>query len=160
MALVYFRPRSSHEALVRYAVPTKVSRSQHPQWFVHLWPPAVVGVVDDLDGDVAQAEGPFIRIARGHQDTPGVLEHELAHVTQWWLSLGLHGLLYGVSHHYRAWSELLAYGDDLRAQIAAGGNPAALIDEVSGLFEDGEAYGFTLPKGVARRFFRDVLALS
>lgn len=89
------------------------------------------------------AQGPFIKILSKYKDDAGLLEHEKAHVRQWYallavgvlistlltllvspslwplyvLTLFLHQSLYKFIRPYRRWCEVQAY----RKQIAVGG---------------------------------------
>lgn len=60
-----------------------------------------------------QTQGPFVRILKSNRDDVGLREHELVHVKQWFLTLGLHSALYLVSKRYRLWSEVQAYRKQL-----------------------------------------------
>lgn len=103
------------------------------------------------------AQGPLIKLLPKYQSDVGLIEHEKAHVRQWyfWFALGLllstllmllvspslwplyglapflHQLLYRFVRPYRRWSEVQAY----RKQIATGGYGsndfavAALVDK-------------------------------
>lgn len=88
-------------------------------------------------------QGPFIKILSKYKDDLGLLQHEKAHVQQWyiWLAIGLlfctgltllvsvslwplyglapvlHQLLYKFVRPYRRWCEVRAY----RKQISVGG---------------------------------------
>jgi hypothetical protein len=76
-----------------------------------LIPPALIVYVNSLSAEWAagQANGPLVRIKKTHQDNPAIHAHELFHVTQWWVTLGLHPILYLLIPHYRYWSEIWAY---------------------------------------------------
>lgn len=77
------------------------------------WP--LTFYVDQLDNDAAgQANGPVIRILKSHKDDEGVYQHELEHVIQWFVTLGIHSLLYWLFESYRLWAEVSAY----RIQLA------------------------------------------
>lgn len=54
------------------------------------------------------ANGPVIRILEKYKDDAGLHAHELTHVRQWVLSLGLHSLLYLLSDRYKLWAEVQA----------------------------------------------------
>jgi hypothetical protein len=43
----------------------------------------------------------------------GLIAHELVHVAQWWLTLGLHPFLYAIFPRYRLWAEAWAYARQL-----------------------------------------------
>ena len=70
--------------------------------------PHITRTADNIEGSVwGKANGPVITL---EVDAPGyVYQHELEHVKQWYMTLGLHGLLYKFSKRYRLWSEVRAY---------------------------------------------------
>lgn len=59
------------------------------------------------------ARGPFIFIRPEYRNDRGLLEHEKAHVRQFWRTLGFHGLLKLVSRRYRLACEVEAYRKQL-----------------------------------------------
>ena len=61
------------------------------------------------DGVAGASNGPVVRIRPNLVSDRGLLMHELEHVRQWWITLGLGPLAYLVSRHYRRWSESRAY---------------------------------------------------
>jgi hypothetical protein len=77
----------------------------------NLFPPSIIFYVEKLPFEWAAgaANGPIIRIKKTHKDNPGIHAHELFHVFQWWITLGLHPILYVLIPHYRYWSEVWAY---------------------------------------------------
>lgn len=62
----------------------------------------------------AKTHGPVIFIRPKHRDNHALLKHELEHVRQFWITLGMHGLLYLFSRRYRLWSEAKAYAVQVR----------------------------------------------
>jgi len=56
----------------------------------------------------------FIRIRPIHKDDVGLLEHEIEHVRQWWVTLGISSIMYLLSKRYRLWAEVKAYKVQLR----------------------------------------------
>lgn len=58
--------------------------------------------------------GFMIRIRPSHKDDKGLLAHEKVHVKQWWLTLGIHSILYIFSKRYRLWSEVKADKEQLK----------------------------------------------
>ena len=66
--------------------------------------------VDSLpQGRAGCANGPVIRILKAKRDDEGLYQHELMHVKQWFLTLGLHSLLYLLVDEYKLWAEVAAY---------------------------------------------------
>jgi hypothetical protein len=55
-----------------------------------------------------------ILIRPAHRNDAGLHEHEKVHVRQFWLTWGLHPLLYGLSKGYRLRAEVEAYRVQLR----------------------------------------------
>jgi hypothetical protein len=55
------------------------------------------------------AQGPIIRILEKYRGDVGIYKHELTHVKQWFLTLGIHSILYLFSRKYRLWSEVEAF---------------------------------------------------
>ncbi len=77
---------------------------------------------DDLpDGVGGEARGPVIRIRTKYRQDEGIHAHELEHVRQWWVTLGIHSLLYLVVRRYRLWAEVQAYREQMRHQDRHGG---------------------------------------
>ena len=77
---------------------------------INLFPPALIFFTDNLpDGVGGRANGPVVRIKTKYERDFGMIEHELEHVRQWWVTLGLHPFLYACSKTYRLWSEASAY---------------------------------------------------
>jgi hypothetical protein len=66
------------------------------------------------------ARGPLIRIRPTYKDDVGMYQHELTHVKQWFLSLGIHPLLY-LWRPYRLWSEASAYAVQMKYLDRHGG---------------------------------------
>jgi len=60
------------------------------------------------------AQGPVIRILKKYKNDKGLYQHELMHVKQWFMTLGLHSFLYKFSEKYRLWSEVSAYKVQLK----------------------------------------------
>ncbi|WP_439685112.1 DUF4157 domain-containing protein [Cupriavidus oxalaticus] len=58
--------------------------------------------------------GPVVLLRPGA--SPGLLEHELEHVRQFWRSPLLHGLRYQLSRAYRLQCEVAAYREQLRVR--------------------------------------------
>ena len=70
---------------------------------------------DNLPDDIGgQARGPVVLIKNKYRADVGLLAHELTHVTQWWLTLGLHSLAYLCARPYRLWSEVAAYREQMQ----------------------------------------------
>lgn len=77
---------------------------------LRLSPPALIFYSDNLpDGVAGQAKAFVVRIRPEYRTDVGLEMHELEHVKQWWMTLGLHPLLYAFCRPYRAWSETKAY---------------------------------------------------
>lgn len=72
--------------------------------------------------------GPVILIRPASRTDDPVHAHELEHARQWWMTLGLHWLLYPLSRRYRLWAERRAYD----AQLAA--SPEADRERLRALF--------------------------
>ena len=53
--------------------------------------------------------GPVIAILRGHEDDPALIRHEREHVKQFYMTLGLHLILYPLCRRYRLWAERKAH---------------------------------------------------
>ena len=84
-------------------------------------PPALIFYTDDLpEGVGGQANGPYVRIRPKYEGDEGILYHELTHVWQWWLTLGLHSLLYLFVREYRLWAEVQAYRVQMKYPRADG----------------------------------------
>ena len=99
-----------------------------------LFPPHIVRTVDDIKGGGwGQARAMFVTLEKAAPDY--VYQHELAHVKQFYLTLGLHGVLYRFVKRYRLWSEVQAYKQSIRH-----GRP--LASAAKGLMWD--KYGFDL----------------
>lgn len=65
---------------------------------------------DDMpEGTGGYARAWFIRIRPKYRDDIGIHRHEEEHVWQFWVTLGLHSLLYLLSKKYRLWAEVSAY---------------------------------------------------
>lgn len=78
-------------------------------------PTALIIHTDNLPTDhKAVTNGPVIRIRPSHKDDKGLLAHEKVHVKQWWLTLGIHSILYIFSKRYRLWSEVKAHKEQLK----------------------------------------------
>jgi hypothetical protein len=60
-------------------------------------------------GHAACARGPIVLIRPEYRGDLGLLAHELAHVSLWFLTLGTNALWYRISRRYRLWAEGLAY---------------------------------------------------
>lgn len=71
--------------------------------------------VDDLGPDFCgKTYGPVILIRKDCKDDKGLYQHELVHVKQWWMTLGIHSILYKFIRKYRFWAELKAYKKQLK----------------------------------------------
>ena len=82
---------------------------------ISLFPPALILYTDNLpEGVGGCANGPVIRIRPKYREDEGIHAHELTHVWQWWLTLGLHSLLYLLVRRYRLWAEVQAYREQTR----------------------------------------------
>lgn len=69
-----------------------------------LMPPGVAG----------RAIGPLILIRPEYLEDQGIHLHELEHVRQWYLTAGLHPLLYALFRRYRLWAEVRAYRKQMK----------------------------------------------
>jgi len=78
------------------------------------WP--LIKYVDKLSKPWAAgcARGPFIKILKSHRKDAGLYQHELVHVKQWFITLGLHTILYKFSVNYRLRTEVAAYLKQLK----------------------------------------------
>lgn len=77
---------------------------------LRLWPLSIIFYTDKLpDGVGGRANGPVIRIRPKYKMDAGLHEHELMHVAQWWVTFGLHPLMYKFWRRYRRWAEAVAY---------------------------------------------------
>jgi len=88
---------------------------------INAFPPAIIIYTDKLPQEWAGGwcYGPIILIRPKHQDNKGLLVHELFHSTQFWLTLGIHGILYLLIAKYRYWSEIWAYRRQLKYSMGA-----------------------------------------
>lgn len=66
------------------------------------------------EGVGGEARAFFVRIRPSYRNDVGIHRHEEEHVYQWWVTFGLHSLLYLVSKKYRLWSEVQAYRKQLQ----------------------------------------------
>lgn len=73
-------------------------------------------VEDERQWWAGRANGPVVRIKKAYRNDKGLHRHEEEHVWQWYITLGIHGLLYKFWRRYRRWAEAQAYG----AQIGSG----------------------------------------
>jgi hypothetical protein len=82
----------------------------------NLMPPVVIVYTDKLPKDWADgwSYGPLILIRPAHKENKGLHVHELFHSAQFWLTLGIHGILYQILPKYRYWSEIWAYRRQLK----------------------------------------------
>lgn len=88
---------------------------------MNLCPLAVIIYTDNLpDGVGGRANGPVVRIRPKYERDFGMLAHELEHVWQWWLTLGLHPILYALIKPYRKWAEASAYAQQTHHQRTDG----------------------------------------
>lgn len=85
------------------------------------WPHAVIYTNRLPSGVAGRANGPLIRIRKNYRADMGLHAHEYEHVRQWYVTLGLHSVLYLTSRRYRQWSEARAYAEQVRrgASLAA-----------------------------------------
>ena len=84
---------------------------------INLLPPALIFYTPRFkrkDWQAAIAKGPLVFIRPEYKDDEALLNHELFHVLQWWITLGTHPLLYTFVSKYRYWSEIYAYRRQLR----------------------------------------------
>lgn len=88
---------------------------------INILPLALIIYTDKLPKDWASGwcYGPVILIRPKHKNDKGLLEHELFHSIQFWLTLGFHGLLHYLIPKYRYWSEIWAYRRQLKYTIGA-----------------------------------------
>jgi len=90
---------------------------------LNLCPPCLIFYTDTRpDGFAGVANGPFIRICRDYKDDEGLLKHETQHCLQWWITLGLHSILYLLSKQYKLWAETSAYKRQLKYPPASLGD--------------------------------------
>jgi len=66
------------------------------------------------NGFAGMANGPIIRLLKSHRSDEGLYRHELVHVKQWFLTIGLHSAIYLLSAKYRLWAEVEAYKEQLK----------------------------------------------
>ena len=65
---------------------------------------------DDVpEGTGGYARYWFIRLRPKYKDDLGILRHEEEHVRQFYVTLGLHGIMYRFLKKYRLWREVQAY---------------------------------------------------
>jgi hypothetical protein len=62
----------------------------------------------------AATRGPVIFIHPRFKGDKGILEHEKVHRFQWFITLGLHPILYLLVPIYRLWAEVEAYKKQLK----------------------------------------------
>jgi len=60
------------------------------------------------------AIGPLVLIQRRYKGDAGLLAHELEHARQFWITFGLHLILYPLSRHYRLWAEAVAFARQVK----------------------------------------------
>ena len=65
-------------------------------------------------GFAGAARGPVALIRPQYRGDAGLLAHEMVHVKQWWLTFGLHSILYLLFEFYRLDSEVEAYRVQLK----------------------------------------------
>lgn len=58
--------------------------------------------------------GPLVLIQKRYRGDKGLLAHELEHARQFWITFGLHLILYPLSRHYRLWAESVAFARQVR----------------------------------------------
>lgn len=76
--------------------------------------PAIVFYVEDVgDGFAGKANAFIVRIKERYKDDKGLLVHEVVHVKQWFMTLGLHSILYKFFKGYRYLAEIKAYRKQL-----------------------------------------------
>jgi hypothetical protein len=69
--------------------------------------PHLVYYVDDLGGNsIGRANAFVIRLGNRSESN---YQHELMHVKQWYMTIGMHGLLYKFVPRYKLWAEAQAY---------------------------------------------------
>ena len=71
------------------------------------------------------ARGPLVLIRPQYRNDRGIHAHELEHVRQWWVTCGLHPLLYYFVRRYRLWSEVGAYRVQMQLPDGQGGRLSA-----------------------------------
>lgn len=83
---------------------------------LNILPPALTIYTNKLPQDWAGGWcfGPIILIRPKYKDDKGLHVHELFHALQFWLTLGIHGILYSMIPKYRYWSEIWAYRRQLK----------------------------------------------
>ena len=89
------------------------------------------------------ANGPVIRIRPAYKGDEGLYQHELTHVKQWVLTLGMHPLLYLTVRRYRQWAEATAYREQMRYPDAKGGS-LSLDNAAARLAGPGYSLGITV----------------
>lgn len=114
--------------------------------FVAMILPYFLKYTDDLpEGSGGIAKGPFVRIRPKYKDDKGLHVHEEEHVWQFYVTLGLHNILYDVSDKYQKWSEAQAYG----AQYAAGADLDKMVRRMMS-----DIYDYTVTEDKARALIK------
>lgn len=110
---------------------------------INIAPPALIFEVDKIEGYEAitgSANGFVIRIEKDAANKAVVLAHELVHVKQWWLSLGIHPILYLLSERYRVWAEVQAYKKSIEYGAHTKESAARVIADKYGIKQYGYNY--------------------
>lgn len=95
--------------------------------------PYLLFYTDDLPKSIGgRANGPVVRIRPRYRNDAGLHRHEEEHVWQWYITLGIHGLLYKFWRRYRCWSEAQAFG----TQMGPGVSLAKLAERMAGSHYD------------------------
>ena len=82
--------------------------------------PHILIVTDKMPERLGGMANAFvIRIRPKYANDAGLIAHEKEHVRQFWITLGMHGILYLLSKRYRLWSETKAY----RVQLSFEADP-------------------------------------
>ncbi len=86
---------------------------------------------DSING---QARAFVIVIEKDANNFEATYHHELEHVKQFWMTLGLHGLFYLLSKRYKLWAEVQAYKQSIKYGVPVDRAARGLANE--------EVYGF------------------
>ena len=85
------------------------------EWkFIYKFIPVPIFYVESLGQFAGKSNGFFVRIVKKYKEDKGLIEHELNHCRQFYMTLGLHGILYNVVKPYRYWAELQCYRIQLK----------------------------------------------
>lgn len=88
--------------------------------------------------------GPVCLIQKRYREDAGLLEHELEHARQFWVTFGLHLIFYPLSRHYRLWAESVAFAKQVKPDRSDLDVMAERLARAS--------YRLGITRGEARRF--------